>query len=92
MALIIMLCDREHKANVIEFEMQRVSEAMNKMLMIAFGMYCKELWGPHWLPLLIREQRGTAWQTKDQKFMGGCRSSIALSVGMFSACTVFQAR
>lgn len=38
MALIIMLRDCENKANVIEFEMERVSEAMNKMLMIAFGI------------------------------------------------------
>lgn len=43
MVLIIMLWDYEHKANVIEFEMVWVSEAMNKMLMIAFGMYCNEL-------------------------------------------------
>ena len=45
MALIIMLWDCEHKANVIKFEMEWVSETMNKMLMIAFGMYCKELGG-----------------------------------------------
>ncbi len=91
MALIIMLWDCENKANVIEFEMEWVSEAMNKMLMIAFGMYCKELWGPHWLSLLMSEQRGTARQEKDQKFIGGCSKSGTLSVGMFSACTAFQA-
>lgn len=40
MALIVMLWDCENEANVIEFEMERVSGAMNKILMIAFGMYC----------------------------------------------------
>lgn len=54
---------------------------MNKMLMTAFGMYCKELWGPHWLSHLMREQRGTAWQEKDQKFMGGCSRSGTLFAG-----------
>lgn len=68
MSFIIILRDSKHKANDIRFEIELVSEAMNKMLM----MYCKELWGPHWLSLLMREQRGTAWQEGDQKFMGGC--------------------
>lgn len=80
MAMIIMLWDCENKANVIEFGMERVSEAMNKMLMIAFGMYCKELWGPHWMSLLMSEQRCVARQEKkkDQKFIGGCSKSSAL--------------
>lgn len=47
MALIIMLWDYEHKANVIEGSMEGNSEAMNKILMIASGMHCKELWGPY---------------------------------------------
>lgn len=44
--------------------------------MIASGMYCKELWGPHWLSHLMREQRDTAWHEKDQKFMGGCNRTL----------------
>lgn len=57
------------------------------MLMIAFGVYCKELRGPHWLSLLLREQRGTAQQERDQKFMGGCGKSGTLMAGRSS--TVF---
>lgn len=86
MAVIITLWDCEHKSSVIEFEMEWISEAMNKILMIAFGMYCKELWGPQWLSLLMREQRGTAMREgeRDQKFIGGWSKSSSLSVAMCS--------
>lgn len=89
MAMIIMLWDCENKANVIEFGMERVSEAMNKMLMIAFGLYCKELWGPHWMSLLMSEQRCVARQEK-KKIKNSLEDAVKVvhSVGMFSA---FQA-
>lgn len=41
----------------------------------------------HTISPLIREQRGTAWQERDQKCMGGCSKSSTLSVGMYSACS-----
>lgn len=57
MVPIVMPWDYEHQANVVEFQMERVSEAMNKMLMIAFGMYFKEAWRPHWLASNERTER-----------------------------------